>query len=348
MIGIDLFCGAGGMTLGAVQAGIDVKFAIEYDRYAAETYSFNNPKIKVLNEDIRKIKEIPVKRKKNEQLVVFGGPPCQGFSTSNQRTRNKQNPNNWLFSEFVRIIKLTNPEWIVFENVKGFMTFNNGIFYEMVLNKFHNLGYQTSHFVLNASSFNVPQNRERAFILGSRNGIKINEIKGNDNKISVFDAIADLPILRNGSKVNFKKYRNIPQSNYAKKMRGNLKVCSNHFVTNNSLEVLMRYKFISQGNNWKSIPEHLMKSYSNRFNCHTGIYYRLKESEPSIVIGNYRKNMLIHPRQNRGLSVREAARIQSFPDSYQFHGTIGFQQQQVGNAVPPLLSEKVFNIIKSL
>jgi len=117
MIGIDLFCGAGGMTLGAKQAGIDVKFAVEFDKYAALTYSNNNSEVTVFNDDIRKLKNISFKKRKNEQLIVFGGPPCQGFSTSNQRTRNKQNPNNWLFSEFIRIIKLTNPEWILFENV---------------------------------------------------------------------------------------------------------------------------------------------------------------------------------------------------------------------------------------
>lgn len=347
MIGIDLFSGAGGMTLGALRAGINVKFAVEYDKYSSLTYSHNNPKVSLFNDDIRKLKEIPLKKGK-QQLVVFGGPPCQGFSTSNQKTRNEKNPNNWMFSEFIRIVKLLKPEWLVFENVKGFKTTNNGMFFEMTLDKIRKAGYTISTFVLNAADFGVPQSRERVFVIGSANGIIIQDIETLNNKITVKDALNDLPILRNGSNQSKKEYRKVPLSEYAISMRGELNECSNNLVSYNSDDVIKRYKHIPQGGNWEDIPSSLMRSYSNRFNCHTGIYHRLKLDKPSIVIGNYRKNMLIHPTQNRGLSVREAARLQSFPDNYEFLGSIGFQQQQVGNAVPPLLSERVFKKIKTI
>ena len=111
--------------------------------------------------------------------------------------------------------------------------------------------------------------------------------------------------------------------------------------------ILERYKYIPQGGNWENIPNRLMKNYADKSRCHTGIYRRLKEDEPSVVIGNYRKNMLIHPTEDRGLSVREAARLQSFPDWFKFKGTIGSQQQQVGNAVPPLLAKAVFTSLMS-
>jgi DNA (cytosine-5)-methyltransferase 1 len=130
-------------------------------------------------------------------------------------------------------------------------------------------------------------------------------------------------------------------------MRGGLNICSNNLVTGNAPHIIDRYKFIPPGGNWEDIPKHLMSNYADVQRCHTGIYRRLRDDEPSIVIGNFRKNMLIHPSKHRGLSVREAARLQSFPDSFRFYGSIGFQQQQVGNAVPPMLAKAVFSQILS-
>jgi DNA (cytosine-5)-methyltransferase 1 len=163
--------------------------------------------------------------------------------------------------------------------------------------------------------------------------------------VTVHEAIGDLPILRNGAKVSSLPYRKTTPSAYATSMRGDLAMCSNHLVTASNPTILQRYRYIPNGGNWKDIPKNLMKNYADRERCHTGIYKRLRPNEPSIVIGNFRKNMLIHPSQNRGLSVREAARLQSFPDHFEFTGSIGFQQQQVGNAVPPLLAKAVFNSI---
>ena len=123
---------------------------------------------------------------------------------------------------------------------------------------------------------------------------------------------------------------------------------SQNFVSRNKDYVLERYKHIKPGQNWKAIPEELMKNYTDTKNCHSGIYKRLDPNSPSVVIANYRKNMLIHPFENRGLSVREAARIQSFPDNFVFKGNLSFQQQQIGNAVPPLLAKVIFEQIIKL
>ncbi len=349
MIGIDLFAGAGGMALGAVQAGVDVRLAIEADSYAAATYSHNHPTVKVLVEDIRNVREIKISSREKSG-ILFGGPPCQGFSTSNQRTRTLDNPHNWLYLEFMRIVKLWKPDWVVFENVKGIKETEKGVFLNRLLKELFCSGYTTAWWILNAADFGVPQMRSRLFVLGSLHGIILDRPKPKVSEyVTVRQAIDDLPDLPNSASFSSMPYKSKPRSEYAQMIRGRLKKSPNHFVTRNAQHIVRRYKYVPQGGNWKNIPTRLMKNYADRTRCHTGIYYRLREDAPSVVIGNYRKNMLIHPKQDRGLSVREAARLQSFPDWYEFKGSIGFQQQQVSNAVPPLLARAVFEtILKSM
>ena len=134
LIGVDLFAGAGGLSLGARMAGIDVKLAVEKDFYAAKTYTLNHPDTIVINDDVCMIRNIPESVTfGNSKIVLFGGPPCQGFSTSNRRTNSKDNPQNWLYREFIRIINLVMPEWIVFENVTGFVEFAAGEFVNVLV-----------------------------------------------------------------------------------------------------------------------------------------------------------------------------------------------------------------------
>ena len=345
MIGIDLFAGAGGMTLGAQDAGIQVRLAVENDPNAAATYAANFPGVTLISDDIATVTEINIDTR-GEPTVLFGGPPCQGFSTSNQRTRNQLNPRNWLFREFLRIAELWEPDWIVFENVRGIAETEHGLFLQHVICQLEALGYTASSSILNAVDFGVPQRRNRLFVIASRHGIAVNIAPPNPTTtITVREAIEDLPILANGAARDILPYANTPASEYAQHLRGQLNVCGGHLVTRNANYVVQRYQHIPPGGNWKDIPAELMVNYTDRTRCHTGIYHRLLWDEPSVVIGNYRKNMLIHVEQERGLSVREAARLQSFPDWHRFHGTIGFQQQQVGNAVPPLLARAVFQPI---
>jgi DNA-methyltransferase (dcm) len=345
LIGIDLFAGAGGMSLGAQWAGIQIKLAVENNPYAAATYAHNHPGVSLFNKDIRKLKQIAIERGR-DQVIVLGGPPCKGFSTSNQRTRNQNNPNNHLFKEFIRVVKLIRPDWVVFENVKGILETEGGFFVDKIQNSLKRLGYTLSVGLLNASNFGVPQNRSRFFIIGSLHGLRIEmPIPNVSRYLTVEEAIIDLPLLENGASFVRLPYRTIPSSNYAAVLRSTLIESPNHLVTRNAPHIIKRFQYVPQGGNWEHIPQSLMKNYKNSSKCHTGIYYRLRSDEPSKVIGNYRKNMLIHPYQDRGLSVREAARLQSFPDNFEFKGSIGFQQEQVGNAVPPLLAKAVFRLI---
>ena len=346
LIGIDLFSGAGGLSLGAEMAGVEVKVAVERDQFAAQTYRSNHKDTLVINSDIKTVEHLEIERGHSE-VVLFGGPPCQGFSTSNQKTRSKTNPQNWLFKEFVRIADEIMPDWIVFENVKGIFETEKGYFVDEISNCFSNLGYTCTPMVLSACNYGIPQKRSRFFLICSANG-KIPSIPKEDHTmVTVKDALEDLPSLLNGASENVLPYKKNAKSDYARNLRQDLKSCSGHLVTKNSDAVIERYSYIPQGGNWRNIPDEFMTSYSDKSRCHTGIYRRLSSDEPSITVGNYRKSMLIHPWENRGLSVREAARLQSFPDTYVFCGSIGFQQQQVGNAVPPLLAKRVFETIVS-
>lgn len=343
-IGLDLFSGAGGLSLGAISAGISVPIAIENDIKAARTFKRNHPESKVITEDIRSID--PISLKIENPFIIFGGPPCQGFSVSNRQTRTTENSNNGLFKEFLRFVDKLQPEWFLFENVEGIVNFNKGETLKYILSQFKLIGYKTNHAVLYASDYGVPQHRNRFFIVGNRKNIDFEFPPPLGTKITVGDAIGDLPLLENGANIDKLIYRkDVQTSEYAQTMRIKSKFATQNIVSRNMDYVLKRYEHIKQGQNWRAIPDDLMTNYANKNNCHSGIYKRLKWDEPSVVISNYRKNMLIHPLQDRGLSVREAARIQSFPDNFIFEGTVHYIQQQIGNAVPPLLAEAIFKQI---
>lgn len=347
--GIDLFAGAGGLSVGAQLAGITITHAVENHYAAAATYRLNHASTCVIENDIRSVTDIP--RVQGAKLILFGGPPCQGFSTSNQRTRTLENPKNWLFHEFFKIAANTKPDWMVLENVKGLRETAQGQFESLIFEQFASLGYASTLWTLCAADYGVPQKRYRLFFVGRRDGaIPEKPLPIQDNTLTVREAIGDLPILSIGANIDELGYRPGGVSHYARQRRGGLRSSTGHLVTANNALVQKRYRHIPPGGNWTDIPARLMTNYTNMVDDrsrHTGIYRRLCWDEPSVVIANYRKNMLIHPDQHRGLSVREAARIQSFPDSYRFAGSIGFRQQQVSNAVPPLLAAEVFRTLIS-
>lgn len=343
---VDIFSGAGGLSIGAERAGLNIVIAVEKDIYASETFTHNHPFAKILCDDIREIK--PLEHINSNPFIVFGGPPCQGFSTSNTKTRSTENTNNFLFHEFLRFVAELQPSWFLFENVEGITSFDNGNTVKEIKRLFGELGYCTTEKVLYASDYGVPQHRNHFIMVGNRLGINFEFPKKFNYKVSVEEAISDLPSLQNGDNIDKLSYsRKLSQSSdFAKLMRKNSTKSLQNFVSRNKDYVLERYKHIKEGENWKAIPDELMQNYADKNNCHSGIYKRLNSKLPSVVISNYRKNMLIHPFEDRGLSVREAARLQSFPDSFIFKGTLSHIQQQIGNAVPPLLAEAIFKAIK--
>ena len=346
MIGIEIFSGAGGMATGAKWAGVDVRIAVESDVYAAQTYLANHKGTAVVNDKIENIKEFKFERN-GQPVVLFGGPPCQGYSYSNRKTRSASNPKNWLFKEFIKSISLVDPDWVVIENVPGLKKMDKGYFLKAILDDLRALNYTPTAKILDATHFGVPQKRERIFIVASKHGVAFDFPEGEfaQKPVTVYDALHDLPSLKNGSLEPNLKYKEGASTEYAKLMRGSKRVVTHNYVTRNSELIIERYKHIRQGNNWQDIPVELMANYKDHTRCHSSIYRRLDANSPSVIIANYRKSMIIHPTENRGLSVREAARLQSFPDDYKFIGSLDQQQQQVGNAVPPLLAKAIFDKI---
>ncbi len=352
-LGIDLFAGAGGLSLGFEHAGFDIVYALEKDKHAAETYKRNRADrhVTVDTRDISKVAPTKILQllglKKGELDIVIGGPPCQGFSTSNMKTRSLDNPQNHLIFQFVKFVEEIKPKWFLMENVGGLDSFEDGHVKEQLNRKFKRLGYEVECVILNALNFGVPQSRNRIFFIGSSTinpceFIKTVQDEKIEKPVTVYDAISDLPNLRNGNYKDRMGYKQgVTLSTYQKLLRKGMNgKVSNNLVTQNSPIAVKRFGHIEQGENLlelaKKFPS-LVSNYKNIENCHHWIYLRLPWDKPAVTLNNFRKNMLIHPTQDRGLSVREAARLQSFPDAYAFYGSIGFQQQQVANAVPPLL-----------
>jgi DNA (cytosine-5)-methyltransferase 1 len=347
--GIDIFSGAGGLSLGAEMAGIRISTAIEINKSAAQTFLRNHKGAEVLQNDIQEIDPKNLIKDNKPVFVIMGGPPCQGFSMSNTRTRNMENSKNYLFLEFVRFVQEIRPAWFVLENVWGITNINEGKTQSMIEDCFRAIdGYDNiSSSILWASDYGVPQKRNRFFLVGNRLGIDFKFPKKLNSIVTVEEAIGDLPSLQNGEMLEEASYTKTLEeaSEYAQLMRNGSDKARQNYVSRNNDLVIERYKYIGQGQNWRAIPDFLMQNYADKGRCHSGIYKRLRANQPSVVISNYRKSMLIHPYEDRGISVREAARLQSFPDTFIFEGSLMHIQQQIGNAVPPLLAKAVFRQI---
>ena len=327
---VELFAGAGGLSLGFEQAGFRIALAIEHDPKTSETYRFNHPSVDLIEEDVGAVDpndclaRIGVEREGLTALI--GGPPCQGFSESNRRTRTLDNPRNHYYVEFFRFLDAMRPLWFVLENVAGLKTLAGGLLLQNILDRGRMAGYTVNVYELDATEFGVPQVRRRIFVVGCRSGVIPTPPRKTHGPeltpfVTVREAIGDLPRLKSGAGTDLLPYpKRARVSEYQRAMRSLDEVVQGNLVTRNSVKVLARYTWIKPGQNWEAIPDDLMDNYQDATRCHTGIYYRLRADHPAKVIGNFRKNMLIHPSQDRGLSIREAARLQSFPDRYGFLG----------------------------
>ncbi len=341
---IDLFAGVGGLSLGFEQAGFETVIANEYDVSIAEAYIKNRSNANMVVDDITKLR-IPdtFGKYKNKVTLVVGGPPCQGYSQKGQR-KTINDPRNFLFKYFVEVVKEVEPQYFVMENVPNLLTAEKGFFKQELEKLFTDLGYTINAQVLCAADYGVPQNRHRAFIIGKHGTSKVEMPKKKDKRTTIWDAISDLAYLESGQGTEISEYLTQPESDYQKLMREGSKQVFNHRATNHSKIALERLKLIPpKGGKEFLPPEHLTKS------IYSGTWERMDADDISVTITTRfdtpSSGKFTHPYLNRAITVREAARIQSFPDSFHFYGTKTSQMKQVGNAVPPMLAKAVADAI---
>ena len=342
---IDLFAGVGGLSLGFEMCGFEVVIANEYDPSIAEAYIKNRNNPNMIVADITKlpIEETFGKYKGQVDLIV-GGPPCQGFSAKGQR-KSINDPRNFLFRYFVDVVATVSPKYFVMENVPGLLTTEGGYFKKELMDLFESHGYTVSADVLCAADYGVPQNRHRAFVIGKRNATQAVSMPEKQTvHTTIWDAISDLAFLNSGEGTRIQEYPYPPQSSYQKALREGSSKLYNHVATKHSAIALQRLAMIPpKGGKEYLPPEHHTKS------IYSGTWARMDADDVSVTITTRfdtpSSGRFAHPYLNRAITVREAARIQSFPDTFHFFGTKSSQMKQVGNAVPPLLAKAVAECI---
>ena len=340
---IDLFSGVGGLSLGFEMAGFKITLANEVDKEISEAYIKNHPDVKMINEDITNVKIGTIfKEYKGKTDVIIGGPPCQGFSQKGSR-KIFEDERNFLFKYFFRVVEYVKPKYFLMENVPNILTAGQGAFKKEIYDLFENIGYKLDSDILNASNFGVPQIRKRAFVLGKLDGM-LSLPLGFDEIVSVEEAISDLAYLSSGEGAEIAEYKFTPKSEYQKLMRKNSIELYNHVATKHSSIALERMRLIPPGMGKEVLPEeHRTKS------IYSGTWSRMIQNEPSVTITTRfdtpSSGRFTHPVLDRAITVREAARLQSFPDDFVFYGTKTSQMKQVGNAVPPILSSKIARVI---
>ena len=367
---VDLFSGAGGLSEGFRQAGFNHVVANDFDEHAAATYRFNYPHTRVLTGPIEGITPDVILRAADllyGQLdVLVGGPPCQAFSVYNHQ-RGMNDERSGLFREYLRVVNGLMPRFVVIENVTGITSTNEGRVCDEIKNGLSQLGYHVESRTLKAEEYGVPQERRRVFFLGTRDSCSLKwptpthaanydmtaMLEGLKPLVSVAEAIGDLPPLGSGEGLEEMGYTSEALSEYQKLLRAKSERVYNHIAPHLAPINLERIRYIPQGGNWRNLPYCLLPAGMKRARRtdHTKRYGRLHPDQQASTIltkCDLHWGAYIHPEQERTITVREAARFQSFPDSFRFLGSRGEQYKQVGNAVPPLLANAVAEAILSM
>ncbi len=335
---IDLFCGCGGLSLGFENAGINILVGIDAWQDAITTFNYNHKNAKGICADLSTLQPNEIERELNGKSVdlIIGGPPCQGFSIAGKRI--VDDDRNKLYKSFVRFVEYYKPKAFLMENVPNILSIGNGVVRDSIVKDFSDLGYKVVYKVLLASDYGVPQNRRRAVFVGFRNRNDfIFPERSIEHLITSSDALSDLP---ENSMEDGVAYPIEAISDYQKLMRNNSKRIYNHQITDHTAQTKKIIAMVPDGGNYKDLPENL--KYTRKVHI---AWTRLNSQKPSFTIDTGHRHHF-HYKWNRIPTVRESARIQSFPDDFIFLGTKTSQYKQVGNAVPPLLAEAIAKRIK--
>lgn len=357
---IDLFSGCGGLSLGFIKDGYTVKKAVELDSSIANTYKINHPEVEVIVDDIRNIDQSGIFHQ-GDADVIIGGPPCQGFSMAGARIREgfMGDPRNFLFKHYFNVVKTVKPKVFVMENVKGIMTMQDGQIFKEILRIFSDpemldgQPYHLHYKVVKAIEFGVPQKRERMIIIGTLRDVNMDDLwkKTRDellkdyshyfDKVTVEDAIKNLPVTTKDGVIE----NPTPANEYQKYLSCKATTLTNHIQTKHSELAVDRMQRIPNGENFTVLEEQINS-------VHSGAYGRLCWGEPAPTVTTRfdtpAGGRFIHPEQNRTLTPREAARIQSFPDDFIFYGNKTSICKQIGNAVPPKISYFLAKMVKKI
>lgn len=352
---IDLFCGAGGLSEGFRQAGVHVLAGQDIEPNFGKTFSGSHGEAKFLAGPIQSISANDLlgaaKREPGEIDVLIGGPPCQGYSVYNHQ-RSIDDPRAGLFKEYLRLVHAIRPRWLVMENVSGITSIAGGAIVREILTGMRSLGYRVDMKLLKAEEYGVPQERRRIFFIATREEhcpiLFPSPTHGPNLQpyYTVWDAISDLPELRNGEDPGSVAYACNPQNPFQAILRGDQQFVENHSAPRLSRVNVERMSHIPPGGSWRDIPHSLLPAGMKKAkrSDHTKRYGRPNKNDLACTIltkCDIHWGAYIHPTQDRSFTVREAARLQSFPDFFAFHGSRTEQFVQVGNAVPPLLGKEV-------
>lgn len=350
---VDLFSGAGGLSKGFLDAGYDVVLGVDFDKAALETFKANHGDSSVMSLDLFNHDNLSqiisfLNKKGIEQLdVLIGGPPCQGFSIAGPRDINDER--NKLYLAMVKLADLLKPRAILLENVPGMIQTNGGIGAKRVIEDFSKIGYMMKAKLLYAPDYGIPQIRKRVFFVGLRDDSMDFEFPeatvNKDEYITCEEAIGDLPSLQleTGEIIygdEEQEYTCEPQNDYQRKMRKNSDVVRNHIGSVPIEKTRKMISLVPEGKNYRSLPE----EYRGLYKYHEALT-RYHSKKPSLTINTGHRSHF-HYRWNRIPTVRESARLQSFPDDFIFYGNKSEQYRQVGNAVPPILGYVIANKLK--
>lgn len=344
---LDLFCGAGGLSYGLHKnSHFMTVLAIDYESHAIETFKHNIPTAEVLIGDItnKEVQKDIIKKAKSAKVnMIVGGPPCQGFSMKGKKLGLKD-PRNFLFREYLHIVSEIMPEVFLIENVKSLLSTANGFFKDEIIKHVQSLGYNVSYGILSANNFGVPQARERAIFICSRNKtVNLPKIKVLKN-VTVRDALSDLSYLNSGEGCFESDYVTEPKSDYQRLMRKGSKKLYNHKASEHSKLAVEKLSMIPPEKGKEFLPEELLGK--QKFKTTWG---RLTWNDVSPTIDTRfdtpSNGTNSHPELNRSITPREAARLQSFDDNFVFLGSKFYIRNQIGNAVPPLLAKAIADTI---